>query len=60
MSLKVDKDICTGCGSCVIIAPNTFDFDEDGKSEIINERGDTDELIQESIDTCPVSCISRD
>ena len=29
---KVDKDLCISCGSCVAIAPEIFDFDEEGVS----------------------------
>ena len=32
MKIKINKEKCIGCGSCVSIAPETFDFDDDGKA----------------------------
>ena len=33
MKVKVDKNLCIGCGSCVAIAENTFEFGEDGLAQ---------------------------
>ena len=54
----VDQDICTGCTLCADIAPNTFEMNDDGVSEVIDPEGDDQDTIQEAIDTCPVECIS--
>lgn len=35
MNLKVDKDKCIGCGQCVSITSNVFDFDDDGLAKVI-------------------------
>ncbi len=60
MSHKVyiDEDECIGCGSCEEICPEVFKLNQETeKAEVIKlERGPED-LIQEAIDTCPVSCI---
>lgn len=58
MKLVVDKDKCIGCGACVAISPNNFDFDEDGLSSVIAEEV-TDET-RNAIDACPVYAISID
>lgn len=58
MPLNVDKEKCIGCGACASIAPNTFKMGDDGKSEVINESGDTNEVIQQAVDSCPVQAIS--
>ena len=54
----VDADLCTGCELCVDIAPNTFELNDEGISEIIAPEGDDDNAIQEAIDTCPTEAIS--
>lgn len=58
MPISIDKEKCIGCGACVSIAPNTFKIGDDGKSEVINESGDTDDIIRQAVDGCPVEAIS--
>ena len=54
----VDEEECIGCQYCVHVASNTFIVaEEQGKSRAIRQDGDSPELIQEAIDTCPVDCI---
>ena len=54
----VDEATCIGCQYCVHVASNTFVVDEiHGRSRAIRQNGDTPEIIQEAIDTCPVDCI---
>jgi len=55
---EVDPDLCTGCGLCVDIAPNTFELNDEGISEVIDPEGDDEETIQEAIDSCPAEAIS--
>lgn len=61
MSKKVvlDQEECIGCEACVELCPEVFAFDEETeKASVIKETGGPEDLIQESIDTCPVECIS--
>jgi ferredoxin len=54
----VDEVTCIGCKHCAHVARNTFYIeDEYGRSRVIRQDGDPEELIQEAIDTCPVDCI---
>lgn len=54
----VDEITCIGCKHCAHIARNTFYIEPDyGRSRVIRQDGDTEEVIQEAIDTCPVDCI---
>lgn len=56
--VKIDKNKCIGCGTCAVIAPQSFRLGEDGKSEVIEPPGDKEEKIQEAIEGCPVGAIS--
>ncbi len=56
MKLRVDQDKCIACGACVAIAPNNFDFNDDGLSTVIGD-GITDET-RNAIDACPVYAIA--
>lgn len=54
----VDEPTCIGCKHCAHVARNTFYIEPDyGRSRVVRQDGDSDELIQEAIDTCPVDCI---
>lgn len=53
--IKLNTSKCIGCGACVAIAPNNFDFDDEGLSKLIN-----DEVTEEAIsacESCPVEAI---
>jgi ferredoxin len=54
----VDEITCIGCLHCAHVARNTFYIEPDyGRSRVIRQDGDSEALIQEAIDTCPVDCI---
>lgn len=58
--LKVNSDICIGCGLCVSQNEEYFEFNDEGlsksKKEIVSEE-DKKELLN-IIDSCPVSAIN--
>lgn len=54
----VDQDTCISCELCVTTAPGVFRMNDDNLAEVYDPTGAPEELIQESIDTCPVNCIS--
>ena len=56
MKIKILKDLCIGCGSCVSVDDNAFAFDDDGKAKVI---GETDK-IKDAQAACPVSAIVTD
>ncbi|MGA7932207.1 MAG: ferredoxin [Kovacikia sp.] len=54
----VDEITCIGCKHCAHVARNTFYIEPDyGRSRVVRQDGDSEELIQEAIETCPVDCI---
>ena len=56
----VDELVCIGCTHCAHVARNTFYIEPDyGRARVIRQDGDSDALVQEAIDTCPVDCIHR-
>lgn len=57
-TVYIDEEECIGCGSCVEICPEVFQMQEgEEKAEVIKPEGGPEDLVQEAIDTCPVSCI---
>lgn len=55
--LKVNKDACIMCGACVATAPETFDFDAEGKAEVIAEVAE--DAVAELVSSCPVGAIEE-
>lgn len=58
--IKVDKQVCIGCGTCTVLAPKSFKLDTNGKAEAINPPGDAPETVKEAIDSCPVQAITEE
>lgn len=59
--VKVNKDVCIGCGTCVSVCPEVFELDKNNKSQV-KKNADlekNDGCIKDSIDQCPVSAISK-
>lgn len=55
--VKIDKELCIGCGTCAAISPNVFKInDADGKAEVINQ--DDAEGAKNGVESCPVQAIT--
>lgn len=56
--LWVDQDACISCGLCISNVPDVFRFADNGKAEVYDPGGASEEEIQnDAIDICPVLCI---
>lgn len=54
----IDEDECIACGLCQDICPEVFKLDDDQMvAKVLKPQGGPEELIQEAIDSCPVTCI---
>ncbi|MGD2124623.1 MAG: ferredoxin [Desulfobacteraceae bacterium] len=54
----IDLDECIGCGSCQEICPEVFELNEDTeKAQVIKPEGGPEDLIEEAMGECPMSCI---
>lgn len=55
----INKDKCLGCGMCVGIESDVFDFDDDGLAKVNNDNinDDNKENVNNAIDSCPVVAI---
>lgn len=53
----VDHSRCVGNGTCLTIAPRVFAHNADRQSVVIDPAGDSEELILEAAENCPVSAI---
>ena len=57
-TIKVDDDLCIGCGTCASICPDYFEIDDKGKSRVAKAYDEKDASeIEEAKDSCPVGAI---
>lgn len=59
--IEINKEKCLGCGMCVGINSDVFEFDDDGLAKVnkdkINE--DNEEEVKEAVNSCPVGAIEK-
>lgn len=55
--LVVDKEKCVGAQACVAIAPEVFELDDNGKSQVKDQKGAGESKIKDAINACPVGAI---
>ena len=62
MKVKVNDDLCIGCGACAAICDDVFELNDEGISEVkVNEISeDNEENVKEAIESCPTSAIEEE
>lgn len=59
MKLKVNKDLCIGCGACQAVANEVFEIEDNGLARVIVDEV-PEELREDAMDAkegCPTSAI---
>ena len=61
MKVEINKDKCLGCGMCVGINSDIFEFDDDGLAKTNNAKitEDNKDEVKEAINSCPVGAIEE-
>jgi ferredoxin len=55
LRVQIDRSLCNGMASCVKVAPDTFDLDDEGIAIV---SGDAGESAVEAAECCPFAAIS--
>lgn len=65
--VKVNPDVCIGCGACAAIAPDVFIINEEGLAEAIEEKNSLDTMeedlkndVLDALEGCPTGAIFRE
>jgi len=56
--IVLNQDACIGCGVCIGIDPEHFEFDDEGYSSVISQENLDSASLMDAIDACPVAVIS--
>ncbi|MBT7553522.1 ferredoxin [bacterium] len=57
MKIEVVKELCISVATCVQIAPNTFELDDEGIAIVKNPSGEDKETILKAAQSCPVNAV---
>lgn len=57
MKIEVQRNKCISIASCVAIASETFELDDDGIATVKNKEGNDRQTIIDAAKSCPVQAI---
>ena len=57
IKVRIDRSLCIGAASCVAIAPEVFQLDEEGKAYLLDANSTAAQTIIEAAKGCPVAAI---
>jgi ferredoxin len=55
--IKVDRDLCIGAASCVVLAMKTFGLDSENKAIVLSDDQDAADAIKLAAESCPTKAI---
>lgn len=57
--LKVNKDLCIGCGACQAVCPEVFEIEDDGLAAVVVDEipEDVNEDALDAKEGCPTNAI---
>lgn len=55
MAVKVNNDLCIGCGTCEVICPAVFKLNAEGKIDLISQLETA--CAKEAAESCPTQAI---
>lgn len=61
MKVKINKDICIGCGACQAIVPEIFEIEDDGLAvaKDIEIDDEIKEDVVDAVEGCPTNAINE-
>lgn len=57
MKIEVKRDLCIGASSCVAVAPEVFELDDEMKAVVRDPQAADKETIIDSVQACPTLAI---
>lgn len=53
----IDRDLCIGAASCIAVAPDVFELDNENKAVVKNPTGADDETLLLAAQSCPTKAV---
>ncbi len=57
MNLIIRDNACIGCGACIAVDPEHFDFDDDGLAKVTSTNELENNATRNAITSCPTNAI---
>jgi ferredoxin len=58
LTMRIDRNLCIGAGTCVAIAPKAWALDDEAKAIILDTvESESDDVLIEAAKGCPVLAI---
>jgi ferredoxin len=57
MKVKVDRELCTGVGNCVALAPKVFRLDQQNRAVPSDGSAVDDQILWDAAQSCPENAI---
>ena len=57
MKVKVDRELCTGVGNCVALAPKVFKLDQQNKAVASDGSSVDEQVLWDAAQSCPENAI---
>lgn len=58
LTMRIDRDLCIGAATCIVIAPRAWALDDEAKAIILDTADqESDEALLDAAKSCPVMAI---
>ncbi|OGN88172.1 MAG: hypothetical protein A2Z74_02105 [Chloroflexi bacterium RBG_13_46_9] len=57
MKVRVDRNLCTGIGNCVAMAPTVFKLDKNNKAVVLKPESVDEETLMSAAESCPENAV---
>ena len=57
MKVRIERDLCSGVGNCVVIAPTVFKLDDQKKAVLLDPGSVASDTLLEAAENCPMEAI---
>lgn len=55
--VHVDRELCIGAASCVAVAPEVFELDDENKAIVKDKNGVDEQTLLDAAKSCPTNAI---
>jgi ferredoxin len=57
LKVRVDRNLCTGIGNCVAVAPAVFKLDKSNKAVVLKPDSVDEDTLMAAAESCPENAI---